>query len=217
MATISDKITRDVLLEGGASFVAHGVSSLASIESETSTITGDDLFKAAARLKANDAPMIDGAYVAIMHPLVAKDLMSSMSGNTAWVDAVKYASPEDILAGEVGKYGGVRVIQSTLAKVFGANDLVIGTQKSGDDTVDVKNTKPIFATMVFGADAYGTTEITGGGAELITHNKGEIGGPLNQYSTVGWKQTKAAEILVDEYIVRINSTATEGSVVSESN
>ena len=59
--------------------------------------------------------------------------------------------------------------------------------------------------------------ITGGGAELITHGKGEIGGPLNQYSTVGWKQIKAAEILVDKYMVKIYSSASQASLITANN
>lgn len=63
----------------------------------------------------------------------------------------------------------------------------------------------VFATIVIGADAYATTSIGGAGIEHIIHDKGEIGGPLNQYSTVGWKLRKTAEILVDEYMIRIES------------
>ena len=67
----------------------------------------------------------------------------------------------------------------------------------------------VFATIVVGRNAYGTTKIDGGGLELITHSKAEIGGPLNQFSTVGWKATKAAEILVDQYMVKIYSSASQ--------
>ena len=77
--------------------------------------------------------------------------------------------------------------------------------------------RDVYSTLFLGANAYGTTEITGGGAELITHGKGEIGGPLNQYSTVGWKQTKAAEILVDKYMVKIYSSASQASLITANN
>ena len=106
----------------------------------------------------------------------------------------------------IGKVGKVRVIVTTNAKYYKAGDLSGATASV-----------PVFATIVIGADAYGTTKITGGGAELITHDKGEIGGPLNQFSTVGWKQTKAAEILVDDYMVKIYSASSQGSLVTASN
>lgn len=63
----------------------------------------------------------------------------------------------------------------------------------------------VFGTVVVGADAYATTHIAGKGIESIIHGKHEIGGPLDQYSTVGWKLRKTAEILVDEYMVRLES------------
>lgn len=210
MAGVSDKITRNAMHGGSNSFCANGCAALSSLAT-TDTITVDDLFKAASRLKANNAPTIDGSYIAIMHPYVAKDLMSKLDGNTAWVDVMKYADPDNIIEGEVGKIGQVRVIQTTNAKYYKAN-----ASGSGGLT-GAKDGTPVFATIVFGADAYGTTKITGGGAELITHGKGEIGGPLNQYSTVGWKQTKAAEILVDEYIVKIYSASSQGIPTENSN
>ena len=210
MAGVSDKITRNRIHEATSAFCANGCAGLSSLAT-TDTITVDDLFKAASRLKANNAPTIDGSYIAIMHPYVAKDLMSKLSGNTAWVDVMKYADPENIIEGEVGKIGQVRVIETTNAKYYKANSSGAG------GLTGAKDGTPVFATIVFGADAYGTTKITGGGAELITHGKGEIGGPLNQYSTVGWKQTKAAEILVDEYIVKIYSASSQGIPTTGSN
>lgn len=210
MAGVSDKITRNRMHEATNSFCANGCAGLSTI-ADTDLLTADDLFKAAARLKAKNAPTIGGSYIAIVHPYVAKDLMSKLGGNTAWVDVKKYADPESIIEGEVGKIGQVRVIETTNAKYYKANTSGAGGLDGAKDGV------PVFATIVFGADAYGTTKITGGGAELITHDKGEIGGPLNQYSTVGWKQTKAAEILVDDYLVKIYSASSQGIPTTESN
>ncbi len=79
-----------------------------------------DVFKAAAQLKAVNAPTIDGKYVAIVHPHVAFDLMQE-SGD-AWVDIKKYAEPEKILNGELGTLGGVRFVESSEAKInYGAD------------------------------------------------------------------------------------------------
>ena len=46
-----------------------------------------------------------------------------------------------------------------------------------------------------------------GGMELIIKQKGSAGSadPLDQRSTVGWKGMKTAEILMDNYIVRVES------------
>lgn len=63
----------------------------------------------------------------------------------------------------------------------------------------------VFAVPVIGQGAYGVTEIQGGGLEHITKALGSGGteDPLNQRATVGWKATKAAERLVEEYMVRV--------------
>lgn len=63
----------------------------------------------------------------------------------------------------------------------------------------------VFGNLIFGKNAYGVTEIEGGGAETIIKPKGSAGtaDPLNQRSTVGWKALKTAEILVDFYMMRV--------------
>ena len=49
-----------------------------------------------------------------------------------------------------------------------------------------------------------------GGLEFIAKQRGSGGtaDPLNQRSTVGWKMRKTAVILVDQYMVRIETTST---------
>jgi N4-gp56 family major capsid protein len=61
-----------------------------------------------------------------------------------------------------------------------------------------------------GADAYGVTEVAGGGLQHIVKQLGSAGtgDPLDQRATAGWKATKVAERLVEEYLVRIESTST---------
>lgn len=143
-------------------------------------LTVEVVKEAAAILKANNAPKIDGCYVAIVHPFVAKDIMD----DPQWIDAYKYTTPENIFQGELGKIAGVRFVETSEAKVYADG---------------------IFGTLIFGGEAYGVTEIEGGGLETIVKPKGSAGtaDPLNQRSSVGWKATKTAEILVPPYIYRI--------------
>lgn len=62
----------------------------------------------------------------------------------------------------------------------------------------------IYADIVIGADAYGVVDPEGDAQELIVKGK-EYGGPLNQWSTIGYKFYHAAAILYDERIVRVES------------
>ncbi len=162
------------------------VTSRASLD-KTSLLRVKDVFKAAAELKAMNAPKIDGYYVGIIHPYVAYDLMQE-AGNQ-WMEVQKYATPENMLKGEIGCLGGVRFVESTEAKIWNAG-------ASGC---------AVFATLIIGADAYGVTSVNGGGIEHIVKQKGYGNDPLNQRSSIGWKGLKTAKRLVEEYLIRIES------------
>ena len=68
--------------------------------------------------------------------------------------------------------------------------------------------KAAYATWFFGKDAFGIIDPEGGALEMIVHDKGEIGGPLNQFSTIGYKfETNGATILYPERLLRVMSTS----------
>ena len=160
----------------------------------TAKLTVKAIQKAVTKLKGQNAPKINGDYVAIIHPNVAYDLMR----DPEWIDAHKYATPDNLYTGEIGKIAGVRFVESTEAKVW--NDNTCPTKGSG-------TYHPVYSTLIIGKDAYGTTEIEGGGLQTIVKQKGSAGtaDPLDQRSSVGWKGIKTAEILVQNYMVRIES------------
>ena len=194
-----DTITRNVMQSGTnvlwcPKVAADGketeVSSRANLDA-TSRLTVDVVSQAVATLRAQNAPTINGDYVAIIHPYVAYDLMR----DPEWIEAHKYASPENLYTGEIGKIGGVRFVQTTEAKIYyGAED------KCPDGLA-------VFGSLIFGEGAYGITEITGGGLQTIVKQKGSGGttDPLDQRSSVGWKAIKTAELLIPQYIVRVES------------
>ena len=121
-----DTVTREVLNGGTnvmyAPIVKNGVQTNVNARS---SLTGDAklsvdlILRAAAKLKNNLAKPINGSYVGIIHPFVAYDLMRSEE----WMDAHKYASPENLFNGEVGKIGNVRFVESNEAKIFRGEDL----------------------------------------------------------------------------------------------
>ena len=188
-----DTITRNVLQAGtnvqycpkvGASGTTD-VTSRADIDA-TCKLTVDEIKKAVATLKANNVPKISGSYVAIIHPYAAYDLMSDPN----WEEMHKYTSAEDMYEGEIGRIAGVRFVESSEA-------LIVKT-----------STNPaVFCTLVLGENAYGITEVTGGGLQTIIKQLGSAGtaDPLDQRSTVGWKAMQTAEILQQNYMIRIES------------
>ena len=181
-----DTVTREVLNGGTNVMYAGGVSARSSLTSN-SKLTVDDIFKAARFLKTQNAPKINGSYVAIIHPDVAYDLMR----DSEWVEANKYSAATNLFEGEIGKIAGVRFVESTEAKIF------------KEDSVSV------YSTLVLGANAYGVTELEGGGLRSIIKQLGSGGtaDPLNQRATAGWKAIKTAERLVENYMIRIESAS----------
>lgn len=179
-----DTITRNVLQGGTNVFYAPKkdgtpVTSRAALDN-TCVLTVDLVNRVVAFLKKNNAPKINGDYVAIIHPYVAYDLMN----DERWRYPHEYKDTENIYNGELGKIGGVRFIESSEAKVYEGG---------------------VFGCLFIADGAYGVTEITGGGLETIIKQKGSAGtaDPLDQRSSIGWKAMKTAEILVEPYMVRV--------------
>ena len=194
-----DTITREVLNGGTNVQYAEGqvTARNALVGGQASGnhyLTVDAVRRAVRFLKVMNAPKINGNYVGIIHPDVSYDLMS----DPKWVNVKTYSDPDGIYEGEIGKIEGVRFVETSEAKVF---------EGAGASGVDV------YSTLILGADAYGVTEITGGGLEHIVKQLGSAGtaDPLNQRATAGWKATKTAERLVEQYMVRIETASTFGT------
>lgn len=70
-----------------------------------------------------------------------------------------------------------------------------------------------YATFFFGKDAFGIVDPEGGALQMIVHDKSEGGGPLNQFSTVGYKlETNGATILYPERLLRVMSCSSYSDV-----
>ena len=69
--------------------------------------------------------------------------------------------------------------------------------------------RDVYGTLILGDNAYGVTEVTGGGLQHIVKQLGSAGSedPLNQRATVGWKAIKVAERLVELYMIRLESVS----------
>ena len=153
-------------------------------------LTVDDIKKAVRLLKTQNAEKHGSDWVGIIHPDIAYDL----TNDPAWKD-VKTYDPKDIYEGEIGKLYGVRFVETTEAKIWA------GAGAGG---------RAVYSTLILGDNAYGVTEVSGGGLQHIVKQLGSAGtgDPLDQRATAGWKATKVAERLVENYMVRIESGST---------
>lgn len=192
-----ERKTRQTISATGALLPAKNTAGTGSATLTTaSTIDAVDLYRAAAKLRQNDArTWPDGYFAGVMHPAVAFNVRNDTSTG-GWIDVNKYASDQtvgQIYRGEVGRIGGVRVVESSEAKqLYG---LPISVANSG------------FLTMVIGPGAYGEVELDGMAASVYVHQVGSSGSadPLNQKGSVGVKVYFAPVALEAARMVRISS------------
>lgn len=173
-------------------------------------LTVDVIMQVVAALRASNAPTIGGKFVALIHPYVAYDLMR----DPEWIDAHKYTQSTNLYNGEIGEIAGVRFVQSSEAKIYSATGNYAHTPNDSNDVKyddSVPDGLGVFGTIFLADGAYATTDISGGGLQTIVKQRGAGEDPLNQRSTVGWKAMKTAKILIEDYIIRVESCSTKFS------
>lgn len=252
----------------------------------TCKLTPDLVNQVYTYMRKTNVPEIDGKYVAVIHPSVAYDLRKS----DEWLEAHKYARPEEIYNGEIGEMHNVRFVVSPTAPVWKGDNLngstahltataayvtndsggqpdhgsasqyrltisetptaeLVGRYVHVYDTsatafvstvkiVGVNTTSKylwldidlgmtpaagdklypgegaiadpasgdmlaVYGCLFFGRDAYGIIDPEGAGLEMIVKTAKEVGGPLEQFSTAGYKLSEGTKILYQDRIVRV--------------
>ena len=165
-----------------------------------SILTPKMVSKAATKMKKDRVPTINGKYYAVIHPSVAHDLRNSEE----WIEVHKYSATGEIFNGEIGELHNVRFVENVFALILDGDY----ANKAGTVT---------YATYFFGKDAFGIIDPEGGALQMIVKSKEQAGGPLNQFSTVGYKfETNGATILYPERVLRVMSCSTY-SAIDEAN
>lgn len=194
-------LTRDVIFAGNSVWYApksdgtvvtsrySTANSLVPIDS-TCLITTKLINKAVTWLKKNKAPKINGCYVALIHPSVAEDLRET----NEWKEFHKYNDVQPIFKGEIGMLHGVRFIENNECPVW---------RPSGKIAT--------YGTLFLGAKAYGILDPDGESMEMIIKGREEIGGPLELYSTIGYKFCHGAKILYQERMLRLETASSYSS------
>ena len=195
-----DQLCRDILVAGTTVQYTNSRASRVTVASGD-IVTTTDIKKATRTLKNNNAKRImsminpstgynttpiNKCYIGICHVDTSYDL----EGMTGFIPVEKYPNKKDVMENEIGSYGGVRFVETTNAKIF------TGAGAAGID---------VYATLIFGADAYGITRISGEALKNIIKPLGSAGSsdPLNQRQTSGWKATFITKILNNDFILRL--------------
>lgn len=152
-------------------------------------LTSEELRKAVRTLKKAKAQPFGGYYIAIVGPDAVYDLQEDEN----FIKVSQYQDKENIYTGEVGRLFGVRLVETTEAKIF---------EGAGANSANVAS------IIVLGQFAYGATSWKGANPRVIVKPAGSAGtgDPLDQISTVGWKMDGfGVKLLQPEYAVRIEA------------
>jgi N4-gp56 family major capsid protein len=202
-AETQETLIRDALLENTNKMYCDNITLATGVSAGTPTkesemeasTTAMSLFtpamvaKAVTRMKKLRVPTINGKYVAVIHPSISHDLRNSDD----WMEAHKYSATTEIFNGEIGELHGCRFVENVFAPILKGEYV----NKAGTAT---------YATYFFGKDAFGIIDPEGGSLEMIVKDKNQAGGPLNQFSTIGYKfETNGATILYPERVLRVMS------------
>ena len=167
------------------------------VENTEAKIFAATWLTAASRTLTVKTNVSDNTSVPVKEKITATDA-TALAGKTILIGTAA-ATIASATAGDAGSAS----ITLSAAGTYAA-DAVIAADNAG------AGGRSVYSTLVMGADAYGVTEVTGGGLQHIVKQLGSAGtaDPLNQRATAGWKAIKTAERLVEQYMVRIESTST---------
>ncbi len=196
-----DGIIRDELFSNDADIPSGNniySGSTTSWGSSISAVDSTDFLDAATSLKIEAATPINGFFVAVVGPQVARDLMNDGD----WIAAHHYASPDNIVRGEIGRLHGVRFVETTLPY-----RAAVGAQFT------YVNNGAYYGSVVVGAEAYACASLNSQSPfapSVIITNGADKSDPLNLQTKVGMKFYTAAKNIQPKHIARVYSTTNYG-------
>lgn len=192
-----DEICREILVAGTSVRYASTATSRATIAA-TDILTPAEVRLAVLDLKLNRARKIGGFYQALIHPRAAHDLMNSAE----WREMQNYHATGRPMDGSLGTLYGVKFWESDVARVY--------VNAGATSVVDV------FASLFFGADAWGIVSLAGHNLQTYFKPKGSAGtaDPIDQQQSLGWKVTFTAKILTDAFMLRLEHAASTANNAS---
>lgn len=191
LARLVDTVIQNVVNAGTNGVIYAGSKTSRSGLGAGDLLTQTEMGRAYKYLASSNAaglrPFEGKYYVAVIHPQVEGDLMANTSTG-AWIDVGRYTSVDDLRAGAMGDYRGIRYLRS-------------GWQNYYNSTVGV------FPTTVMGDQSFGWGYFQEPTAILTTTP--DSNNPLNLFSSIGGKVTlgvtRFEDTLGTQRIIRVES------------
>jgi len=171
LARMVDTVIQAVVNAGTNGVIYAGGKTSRATLGAGDTLTQSDMQRAYKYLASSNAaglkPFEGKYYVAVVHPQVEGDLMTN-SATGAFSDVGRYTSVDDLRAGALGDFRGIRYLRSAWQSYF-------------------NSTVPVFPTTVLGDQSFGWGFFQPPTPILTTTP--DAFNPLNLYSSIGGKVT----------------------------
>jgi len=194
----------DTSITGGTSITSNKISRFAgaagyysAAPTSSQVMTGLELLDTATALKVNNAPTTNGYYTAVADPRVLRDLQN----DSDWISSRHYGDPDAIMKGEVGRYAGIRCIETT-------NAYQTEHGAAAAKRVTYNAAGGVYSTFVFGDQAFGTVDLASQSpyAPKMQIAQGpDKTDPLAQLTTVGFKTYYGQKILQPKFLAQVYS------------
>ncbi len=171
LARLVDTIIQTVVNAGSNGIIYAGGKTSRTGLGAGDTATQFEMTKAVKYLRASNAagltPFDGDYYVAVIHPNSMADLMTNSNAGS-WTDMARYSSVDDIKAGKIGSFRGVRYLESAWQNYY-------------------NSTTNVFPITVLGKDSFGWGYFQQPTPILTTTP--DSNNPLNLFTSIGGKVT----------------------------
>lgn len=171
LARLVDTVIQTVVNAGTNGVIYSGAKTTRASLGAGDTVTQTDMNKAYKYLASSNAaglkPYEGKYYVAVVHPMVEADLMANTSTGS-FNDVGRYTSVDDLRAGALGDFRGIRYLRSAYVNYF-------------------NSTVPVFPTTVLGESSFGWGYFQQPTPILV--NTPDATNPLNLFNSIGGKVT----------------------------
>ena len=193
LARLVDTVIQTVVNAGSNGIIYAGGKTSRTGLGAGDLATQQEMTKAYRNLASSNAaglkPFEGKYYVAVVHPFVEADLMSNSNAGS-FVDVGRYTSVDDLRAGALGDFRGIRYLRSAYQNYF-------------------NSTVPVFPTTVLGDQSFGWGYFQQPTPVLVTTP--DSNNALNLFTSIGGKVTlgvtRFEDSLGTQRIQRIESAA----------
>lgn len=186
LARLVDTVIQTVVNAGTNGVIYAGGKTSRATLGAGDTLTQTEMTRAYKYLASSNAaglkPFEGKYYAAVIHPQVEGDLMANTQTG-AFVDVGRYTSVDDLRAGALGDFRGIRYLRSAYQNFY-------------------NSTVPVFPTTLVGDQSFGWGYFQQPTAILVTEP--DSANPLNLYTSISGKVTLGATRFEDSPgVVRI--------------